>query len=73
MDGIAKLVIWGMEGHQLPPQEVFPLEPVSIFVGTEKMTSDTGGEIRFWAHKQLAEEVFSKLKIMDPTQFKQVA
>ena len=73
MDGIAKSVIWGMEGHQLPPQEVFPLESVSVFIGNEKMTSDTGSEIRFWAHKQLAEAVFFKLKIMDPMQFKQVA
>jgi hypothetical protein len=33
MDINAKNVIWGLEGVDLPPQEVFPLEPVAVFVG----------------------------------------
>ena len=73
MDGAAKSVIWGMEGTNLPTQEVFPLEPVSVFVGKEKMTSDTGADIRFWAHRRLAEAVFFKRGILDPPQFRQVA
>jgi len=36
----AKEVIWGLAGEELPPQEVFPLEPVAVFVGEEKLTSD---------------------------------
>ena len=49
------------------------MEPVSVFINNEKMTSDTGGAIRFWAHKHLAEEVFCKLQILDPRQFQHVA
>ena len=50
MDLHAKGVIWGLEGGEMPSQKVFPLEPVSIFVGEEKMTLDTGERIRSWAH-----------------------
>jgi hypothetical protein len=38
VDLYAKEVIWGLDGDELPPQEVFPLEPVAVFVGQEKMT-----------------------------------
>ena len=41
-DGDAKWVIWGLEGDDLLPQEILPLEPVASFGGGEKMTSDTG-------------------------------
>ncbi len=37
---------------------MFPLEPIGIFVGGEKMTLETGGKIRFWAHHQLAREYY---------------
>ena len=43
----SKCVIWGLNGDELPHQEVFPLEPVAVFVGQEKTTLDTSGEIRF--------------------------
>ena len=46
-DGDAKEVIWGLEGDELPPQEIFPLEPIAVFIGTEKMTFDTGETLRF--------------------------
>ena len=53
MDDHAKKVIWGLEGLHLPSQEIFPLEPVAIFVGNEKMTSNTGDSLRLWVHQQL--------------------
>jgi hypothetical protein len=31
---------------------LFPLEPIGVFVRGEKMTSETGERIRFWAHHQ---------------------
>ena len=49
----AKHVICCINGDKLPHQEVFPLEPVTVFV-VEKMTSDTSEEIRLWAHRKLA-------------------
>ena len=73
MDLHAKRVIWGLEGNELPPQRAFPLEPVSIFVGKEKMTSDTGERIRFWAHKKLARKTFHDLGILPAQAFDEVA
>ena len=60
----AKKVIWDLDGNELPHQEVFPLETVAIFVEQEKMTSDTSEEIRFWAHRKLAEETCFTLGLM---------
>ena len=34
--------------------QMFPLEPVGIFVDNQNMTSDTGDYIQFWAHRRLA-------------------
>ena len=40
-DGMAKNVIWGFSGEQLPKQRCFLLEPISVRVGEDKMMSDT--------------------------------
>jgi hypothetical protein len=48
---------------------MFPLEPIGIIVGAEKMTSETGGQIRFWAHHQLAREYYRDQNILSPLQF----
>ena len=69
----AKRVIWGLDGDELPPQEVFPLESVAVFVGAEKMTSDTGDSLRFWAHQQLARATYSTLGVMAAESFDEVA
>ena len=73
MDDHAKKVIWGLEGLHLPAQDIFLLKPVAIFVGDEKVTSNTGGSLRLWVHQQLAKELFFKLGIMTPLGFKEVA
>jgi hypothetical protein len=36
------------------PCRMFPLEPIGLFVGGQKMTSETGDHICFWAYLQLA-------------------
>ena len=72
-DGDAKEVIWGLEGEELPLQEVFPLEPIAIFIGGEKMTSDTGDTLRFWAQRQIAREYYAKKNILTHDQFDEVA
>jgi hypothetical protein len=47
-----RILIDGTEGPAL--SRMFPLEPIGLFVNGEKMTSDTGSHICFWAHYQLA-------------------
>ena len=68
-----KRVIWELDGNELPPQKVFPLEAVSVFVGQEKMTSDTLDNLRFRAHQQLARATFFKLGVMSDQRFQKVA
>lgn len=72
-DFMAKDALWKLTGDDLPRQQAFPLEPVTVFVGEEKMTSDTAEHLRFWAHRQLAEETFFKLNILEPASFHEVA
>ena len=72
MDRKAKQEIWNVDPDNLPRQESFPLESLCVFLGKEKMSSDTGAGIRFWAHKQRAVEVFWNQKIILPNQFKEV-
>ena len=48
----AKDAICDLEGKELPPQEVLPLEPVTVFMDHKKMTSDTAECLRFWAHQK---------------------
>ena len=52
---------------------MFPLEPLAIFIGKDKLTMDMAGEIRFWEQKQISETVFDKLRLMLPEQFHEVA
>ncbi len=51
---------------------MFPLEPIGLFINREKMTSDTGSHIRFWAHYQLAQEFYKDQKILSYHQFDEV-
>ncbi len=51
---------------------MFPLEPVGLFIGDKKMTSNTGDQIRFWAHRQLAKEFFNDRKILLHSQFESI-
>jgi hypothetical protein len=74
MDTNAKNVIWGLEGEELPPQDVFPLEPVAVFVGSEKLTSGSEDYIRFWCQRIIARQVFAhkKVRVLTPNQFDEV-
>ncbi len=51
---------------------MFPLEPIGIFVNGEKMTSDTGEQIRFWAHRQLAQSYYNNQGILSHKQFDKI-
>ncbi len=48
---------------------MFPLEPIGAFVDGKKMMSETGGQIRFWAHRQLARDYFRDQNILSHIQF----
>jgi hypothetical protein len=73
MDYHAEIVLWDVNPTALPKQEAFLLEqPVSVFVGTAKVTMDDIDVLRFWAHKHLARERFSAMKILDTRAFDMV-
>ena len=68
----AKRALHNLNPDDIPRQQQFPLEPVSVWAGREKMTSDTGGSVRFQAHKKLAREEFAAAGILSHTQFSRV-
>ena len=68
----AKRVLLTHNPDDLPRQQQFPLEPISVWAGREKMTSDTGGSVRFHAHKNLARKEFNAAGILTFQQFDRV-
>jgi hypothetical protein len=66
----ARILVDGMEATA--SCKMFPLEPVGLFVGRQKMTSDTGDHIRFWAHHRLAQDYYWDRNILSNEQFDQV-
>ena len=70
---MTKGVVWGLAGKEYPNQKMFPLEPLAILIGTDTLTIDMTGELRFWVRKQIAETVFYKLRLMSPRQFHEIA
>jgi hypothetical protein len=65
----AKRVLLSQNPDDLPRQQQFPLEPISVWAGKEKMTPDTGSSVRFHAHKTLAQEEFDAAGILSFQQF----
>jgi hypothetical protein len=72
MDYHAKTVLWEVNPTTQPKQKAFPLEPVSVFVGTAKVMMDGIDVLCFWAHNHLARERFSSMKILDTRAFDMV-
>ncbi len=50
------------------PGKMFPLEPVGFFVCGEKMTSETGSHICYWAHHYLARNYYCNCKVLTSKQ-----
>ena len=50
-------------------QRQFPLEPISLFVLGQKITTESGPTIRFAIHLQEARYVFDKQKVLNGEQF----
>jgi hypothetical protein len=55
-----KAMLRSQDITDLPQQELFPLEPICMFVEGTKMTSDTGAHIRYMADRQVAHMFFHK-------------
>ena len=70
--GMAKEVVWGLTGENLPKQDMFPLESIAVYVSDDTLSSDMSKYVRFWVHKQIAKEVFAKLRILDKGQFDKI-
>ncbi len=49
-----------------------PLELIGIFIKGEKLTSETGDQLRFWVHLQLARIFYAKQGIMTHRQFDKI-
>ena len=58
----------------LPPQSIFPLEPLAVFVGKDKLTSGSEDLIRYWCHWKMARIVLAheKVNVLQPDQFDEV-
>ncbi len=68
----AKRVLLQLAPKELPRQQSFPLQAISVWAGKEKMTSDTGASIQYHAHKNLARFEFDAAGILSHTQFSKV-
>jgi hypothetical protein len=72
MDYHAKKAIWDTDHNPDTPTLRFPLEPLCVFLGRNKLTSDKGDMIRFWIQKQLAWSQFYETDILYGQQFDSV-
>jgi hypothetical protein len=69
MDHLAKTAIFEAAANQRDQTKRFPLEPLCVLLGNNKVTSDKGERVRFWAHRQLARGRFHDAKILFGEQF----
>jgi hypothetical protein len=72
MDAMAKAAILELDCDDLPRQQNFPLEPVAVYAGCEKMTSSTSPSLRFWTYEVMARQAYHELGILFATQFDEV-
>jgi hypothetical protein len=71
-EGYAKKAIWGSDHNPDAPTCCFPLEPLCVFLGMNKLTSDKGDMLQFWVQKQLAWSRFYEADILYGQQFDSV-
>ena len=70
---MAKNVLWGFSGSDHPRQKTFPLEPVAVFVGDDKLTSCMHKTLQFWIHKQIEMDTFFQLGLISAQNFQEIA
>jgi hypothetical protein len=71
-DHLAKQCLSGEAIKQKGGSQLFPLEPIGIFIGAAKLSSETGPLLRFHAHQQLARSLFHQRRILLRDKFKEV-
>ncbi len=69
MDYHAKKAIWEMTPDPEAPTQRFPLEPICIFLGKNKLKSDKGEKLKFWVQWQQARSYFYNADIVYGPQF----
>ncbi len=70
MDYKAKTTFLSLNAMSLPRQQCFPLEPICVFVGNNKLTADMHDHLRYWAqHLKLVRSTYHSLGILDSSQF----
>jgi len=72
MDYHAKQAIMESDLNPDGPTRRFPLEPICVFIGRNKLTSDKGDALQFWVQKQLARSRFHTADILYGQQFDSV-
>jgi hypothetical protein len=69
MDYKAKTAILSLNTMSLPCQQHFPLEPICIFVGNNKLTADMHDHLQYWVHLKSVRSTYHSLGILDTSQF----
>ncbi len=69
MDYHAKKAIWEMTPEPEAPTRRFPLEPICVFLGKNKLTSDKGESLKFWVQQHQAQAYYHNVDIMYGPQF----
>jgi hypothetical protein len=64
IDYYAKKAIWDAGPVDDKITHPFPLEPVCIFLGKNKLTSDKGDALKFWVSRQIARKIFHEPDIL---------
>ena len=69
MDYHAKNAIWESTPEPEMPTRRFPLEPICVFLGKNKLTSDKGEKLKFWVQRQQAKSYFHDASTIFGPQF----
>ncbi len=64
VDAGAKRRLLEADAMEQPVRQGFPLELIVCCIGKDKMTTDTGDAIQFWAHRRLAREALVDGKVL---------
>jgi hypothetical protein len=72
MNYLIMSAIYAAPNTQSDQTKCFPLEPICVLLGNNKVTLDKGERLRFWAHKQLARARFHEAKAIFTNQFGQI-
>ena len=72
MDYQAKRQIWDWNTHDAEETKRFPLEPICVMIGNNKVTANNCDSLRFWVNSRIARSIFHEKKILFAHQFDSV-